>query len=320
MRSLRIGEVAKQADVGIETIRYYERQGLLAEPDRRPSGYRQYDESVVARLQFIRRAKELGFTLAEIKELLGLWFDVRRSASTSGAGPQKIADIEDKNRSLQKMKRSLKKILSQCENSVTRVESVRSGGLDEPRLNRKAADISQQREESMKRLWIGFASGDGRFLSRPGLDRHSHLSGSAADSVTRWSRPTARWSSTPVRLQPGKTSGNRWAAWKSARSGDTAAMSPPTGPPIGCIEKPSSSSTAGPTSDFGNDLREARRRTAGPIERSLGNAHADQHLRSGHADGHGRPDSGRGVSSRTSPTTRTCSPTARPTTPFLPEP
>ena len=77
MRALRIGEVAKQSDVGIETIRYYERQGLLAEPDRRPSGYRQYDGAVVARLQFIRRAKELGFTLAEIKELLGLWFDVR---------------------------------------------------------------------------------------------------------------------------------------------------------------------------------------------------------------------------------------------------
>ena len=76
MRALRIGEVAKQSDVGIETIRYYEREGLLAEPDRRPSGYRQYDEAVVARLQFIRRAKELGFTLAEIKELLGLWFDV----------------------------------------------------------------------------------------------------------------------------------------------------------------------------------------------------------------------------------------------------
>ena len=67
MSFLRIGEVAKQANIGIEAIRYYEREGLLAKPQRRPSGYRQYDESVVSRLQFIRRAKDLGFTLAEIK-------------------------------------------------------------------------------------------------------------------------------------------------------------------------------------------------------------------------------------------------------------
>ena len=75
MASMRIGEVARQTGIGIETIRFYERKGLLAEPDRRPSGYRQYDNTVVARLRFIRRAKELGFTLSEINELLGLWFD-----------------------------------------------------------------------------------------------------------------------------------------------------------------------------------------------------------------------------------------------------
>jgi MerR family copper efflux transcriptional regulator len=75
MGYLKIGEVAKETGVGIETIRFYERKGLLDEPSRRPSGYRQYDVSIVARLQFIRRAKELGFTLSEIAELLGLWFD-----------------------------------------------------------------------------------------------------------------------------------------------------------------------------------------------------------------------------------------------------
>ena len=75
MAAMRIGEVARQTGIGIETIRFYERKGLLAEPDRRPSGFRQYDDTVVARLRFIRRAKELGFTLSEINELLGLWFD-----------------------------------------------------------------------------------------------------------------------------------------------------------------------------------------------------------------------------------------------------
>lgn len=113
---MKIGEVAKQSDVGIETIRYYEREGLLAEPKRRPSGYRQYDQSVVARLQFIRRTKELGFTLAEIRELLGLWFDANtRCEHVRHRAEQKITDIDDKIRSLQKMKRSLKRVISECE-------------------------------------------------------------------------------------------------------------------------------------------------------------------------------------------------------------
>ena len=116
MASMRIGEVARQTGIGIETIRFYERKGLLAEPDRRPSGFRQYDDTVVARLRFIRRAKELGFTLSEINELLGLWFDkdtqccdVRRKAL------EKIDEIELKVKALQSMKRSLKKLIAQCQ-------------------------------------------------------------------------------------------------------------------------------------------------------------------------------------------------------------
>ena len=62
----------RNAGVGVETVRFYERQGLIEEPPRRPSGYREYDDEVVSRLGFIRRAKELGFTLKEIKELLSL--------------------------------------------------------------------------------------------------------------------------------------------------------------------------------------------------------------------------------------------------------
>ena len=116
MSFLRIGEVAKETGIGIETIRYYERKGLLDEPDRKPSGYRQYDESVVARIRFILRSKELGFTLAEINELLSLWFDtdtkccdVRKKAQT------KIEDIEKKVKTLNGMRRSLKKLIDQCQ-------------------------------------------------------------------------------------------------------------------------------------------------------------------------------------------------------------
>lgn len=132
MNGMRIGAVAKQSNVGIETIRYYERQGLLAQPERRPSGYRQYDESVLARLQFIRRAKQLGFTLSEIKELLGLWFagdakcvHVRQRAEV------KIAEIEGRIRSLQKMKRSLKNIISVCENRDSAVACPLWPGVDD---------------------------------------------------------------------------------------------------------------------------------------------------------------------------------------------
>jgi MerR family mercuric resistance operon transcriptional regulator len=72
MEILTIGQLAKQAGVNIETIRYYERQGLLPEPPRRASGYRQYSAEFVKRIQFIKRAQTLGFSLKEIAELLDL--------------------------------------------------------------------------------------------------------------------------------------------------------------------------------------------------------------------------------------------------------
>jgi len=116
VKSMRIGEVAGRAGVGIETVRYYEREGLLATPRRRPSGYREYDESAIARLQFIRRTKELGFSLDEIKQLLGLWFNAStRCVHVRERAAGKIADIEHKIRSLQGMKRALKKLVAQCE-------------------------------------------------------------------------------------------------------------------------------------------------------------------------------------------------------------
>jgi Cu(I)-responsive transcriptional regulator len=115
MKALTIGQVARHAGVGIETVRFYERQGLLAEPERRASGYRQYDGEAVAVLRFIRRAKELGFTLKEIKGLLGLRLDasatradVRRQAKT------KVADIEAKIADLQRMRDALLSLINQC--------------------------------------------------------------------------------------------------------------------------------------------------------------------------------------------------------------
>ena len=70
--ALTIGQVANAADVNIQTIRYYERRGLFPTPRRTPAGYRQYADDAVARLRFIKHAQELGFSLEEIQELLGL--------------------------------------------------------------------------------------------------------------------------------------------------------------------------------------------------------------------------------------------------------
>lgn len=131
MKPMRIGEVSKRANVGIETIRYYEREGLLSEPERRPSGFRQYDESVVARLQFIRRAKELGFTLGEIYELLGLWFKKAKCAHVRQRAKEKLNDVEAKIAALQQMKRSLLTLIRTCENRDSMEACPLLEGLDD---------------------------------------------------------------------------------------------------------------------------------------------------------------------------------------------
>ncbi len=116
MKSLTIGQVAKQAGVGSETIRYYEREGLLEQAKRKASGYRQFDEQAVDRLRFIRRAKELGFTLKEIKELLSMQVDpVATCVDVKSRAETKIIDIENRIRSLQKIKKALVKLTKTCE-------------------------------------------------------------------------------------------------------------------------------------------------------------------------------------------------------------
>lgn len=115
MKSLTIGQVARTAGVGIETVRFYEREGLLAKPARTLSGYRQFDEEVIARLQFIQRAKELGFTLNEIRELFSLRVDPDTSCEDVRARAEvKIADIEDKIKILQRMKKALVRLTLEC--------------------------------------------------------------------------------------------------------------------------------------------------------------------------------------------------------------
>jgi Hg(II)-responsive transcriptional regulator len=115
MKTLTIGQVAKHTGIGVETVRFYEREGLLEEPERRPSGYRQFDEGIITRLRFIRGAKELGFTLNEIKELLSLKLDPSTTcADVKVRAEIKIADIDAKIRSLKRMKEALGKLTKAC--------------------------------------------------------------------------------------------------------------------------------------------------------------------------------------------------------------
>lgn len=115
MELLKIGEVARRGGVRVDTLRYYERMGLLEEPTRRPSGYREYRPSVLPRLHFIRRSKELGFSLRETRELLGLRVSKDRScADVRETAEAKLAAIEAKIRDLQRMRRALKKITESC--------------------------------------------------------------------------------------------------------------------------------------------------------------------------------------------------------------
>lgn len=133
MESLTIGQLAQRAGVGVETIRFYEREGLISEPPRRPSGYRDYPLETVARIVFIRRAKDLGFTLREINELLELRVRPRHNcAQVKRSADSKIADIDGKIASLRRMRRALKDLTRACEEKTSTTECPILASLGKP--------------------------------------------------------------------------------------------------------------------------------------------------------------------------------------------
>lgn len=115
METMRIGELARRAGVNVQTVRYYERRGLLPEPARRESGYREYTPDCLERLQFIRRSQELGFTLSEIEDLLALRTDPHTTAADVKArADAKVADIEARIQDLRQIQRALEHLAGQC--------------------------------------------------------------------------------------------------------------------------------------------------------------------------------------------------------------
>ncbi len=115
MKRLTSGELARRAGVNVETIRYYERRGLLPKPPRSASGYRVFPDEALRRLRFIKRAQELGFSLKEIKELLALSMDSEATCEdVRSRANAKIDDIENKLRILAGMKESLQRLVTAC--------------------------------------------------------------------------------------------------------------------------------------------------------------------------------------------------------------
>lgn len=112
---LKSGELAKAAGVNVETLRYYEKRGLIPEPPRRESGYRQYPPESVDRLIFIKSAQELGFTLEEIKDLLALRVDESATkAQVRQHAQAKVAQIDAKIAALSQMRSALSHMIDQC--------------------------------------------------------------------------------------------------------------------------------------------------------------------------------------------------------------
>ena len=117
---MRTSQAAEQAGVNVQTLRYYERRGLLPKPPRRRSGYREFPDDAVRVVRFIKRAQELGFSLDEVEELLRLR---RQSASNRtrirSVAEQKVQQIEQKIGELQRMKRALQTLVHTCHEGTT---------------------------------------------------------------------------------------------------------------------------------------------------------------------------------------------------------
>ena len=113
MSTMSIGQLAERAGVAIDTVRYYERNGLLRPASRDPSGYRRYGSTEAKRLRFIRRAKSLGFTLDEVRELLSV-SGQRNVAKAKQLANEKLASVEARIAELERLADGLRELVATC--------------------------------------------------------------------------------------------------------------------------------------------------------------------------------------------------------------
>ena len=115
---LTIGQLARKAEINLETIRYYERRGLIERPDKPATGYRQYSNDLLPQLFFIKRAKTLGFNLDEIENLLSL--SVGHCTEIQSLAVQKLDQVRYKIKDLQRLEDVLSDLVRQCNASADR--------------------------------------------------------------------------------------------------------------------------------------------------------------------------------------------------------
>ena len=115
-RNLTIGRLARAAGVNVESVRYYQRRGLVAEPERPLNSVRRYSEDSVKRIRFIKRAQDLGFTLAEIANLLALE-DGRSCRETRELAGRKLAIVESRLMDLNRLRKTLRELIARCDTS-----------------------------------------------------------------------------------------------------------------------------------------------------------------------------------------------------------
>jgi DNA-binding transcriptional MerR regulator len=130
---MRTGQVADQAGVNIQTLRYYERRGLLPMPTRRASGYRMYGPDAVRVVRFVKRAQQLGFTLDEVESLLHLADGGPDSChGARHLATDKISDLDRRIAQLTAMRQSLQRLVVTCERPRTQRECLLLQSIDEP--------------------------------------------------------------------------------------------------------------------------------------------------------------------------------------------
>ena len=138
-QALSIGEVARAAQVNVQTLRYYERRGLLEAPKRTPAGRRQFAEETIRLIRFIKRSQELGFTLAEIRELISLRrVGGRGRSKVRRLAQDKLVDVEQKIRRLSSIRGAIRTLVDSC--------ACQDGAIECPIL--EALDDHRQRRES----------------------------------------------------------------------------------------------------------------------------------------------------------------------------
>lgn len=147
MNTLTIGQVAKNTGITVETVRFYEKQGLLITPSRSDSGYRQYTPDTLKRIRFIQRAKSVGFTLSEINELLTLRKDPKATCTdVKLRALEKIENIDRKLNDLKQIRESLSRLIMNCNSKGHLVECPILEHLDYEEGNEKDESRTDLRE------------------------------------------------------------------------------------------------------------------------------------------------------------------------------